>query len=125
MADFFNYLDQQLITAIKQARGNDLPVNLQSGTRYDQNGIKTEITQYKRGELYEADFHNDRFHIVISYRTQDIDKGVKIIFSENIKSYDESKHGWVSNLLYNLQLKFGAKKELKRMAQGVKANMAA
>lgn len=118
--DFFNYLDQQLITAIKTARNNDMPVKLASGTKYNQNGIDTEITKYKRGEVYEADFQNDRFHIVISYQTKDTPDGVVITFSEDIKSYDENSHGWISNLLYNLQLKWGAKKELKKMAQGVR-----
>ena len=121
--DFFDYLDKQLISAIKTARGNDLPVKLASGTRYTQGDIDTEITTYKRGEIYEAHFKNSHIDIVISYKTTNTDKGVKITFSEEIKSYDPSKHGSLNNWLYNLQLKRGANKELKKMAKSVYANM--
>lgn len=122
--DFFNYLDNQLIDAIKKARGNDLPVKLTSGTKYTQGDIDTTITTYKRGEIYEAHFKNKRLDIVISYKTKDTDKGVKITFSEDIKSYDPSTHSKLNNWFYNLQLKMGAKKELKKMADNVYANMA-
>lgn len=120
--DFFDYLDQQLIDAIKKARKNNLPVTLASGTRYKQGDIDTEITKYKRGEIYQAHFKNDRIDIVIFYKTQDIAKGVKIIFSEEIKSYDPTAHSKLSNWFYNWQLKMGAKKELNRMAANVRAN---
>lgn len=119
--DFFDYLDQQLIEAIKKARNNDLPVNLTSGTRYKQGDIDTEITQYKRGEIYEAHFKNNRLNILISYHTQDIKDGVRITFSENIKSYDPSAHSKLNNWFYNWQLKMGARKELNRMAANIRA----
>ncbi|MGQ5709078.1 DUF3284 domain-containing protein [Lactobacillus sp. PSON] len=121
--DFFDYLDKQLISAIKTARGNNLPVKLTSGTHYTQGDIDTEITNYKRGQLYEAHFKNDRLDIVISYKTININKGVKITFSEEIKSYDPSKYSSFNNWLYNFQLKHGAKKELNKMAKGVYSNM--
>lgn len=121
--DFFDYLDKQLLSAIKTARGNNLPVKLASGTRYTQGDIDTEITTYQRGKLYEAHFKNDRIDIVISYKTINVNKGVKITFSEEIKSYAPSKHGSFNNWLYNVQLKHGAKKELNKMAKSVYANM--
>lgn len=121
--DFFSYLEQQLITAIKQARNNNMPVVLKSGTKYKQGDIDTEITKYERGKIYEADFRNSRLHIVISYQTEDTADGVTITFSEDIKSYDESSHNWLSNLLYNMQLKHGARKELNKMADGVRQHI--
>lgn len=119
--DFFDYLDQQLIQAIKKARNNDLPVNLTSGTRYKQGDINTEITKYKRGEIYEAHFENKRLNILISYHTTDTKNGVRITFSENIKSYDPAAHSKLNNWFYNWQLKMGARKELNRMASNIRA----
>lgn len=121
--DFFNFLDQQLIAAIKTARQNNMPVVLRAGTKYTQENVDVEITQYERGKVYAADFQNDRFHIVICYQTQNLANGVKITFSEDIKSYDEASHNWFYNLLYNMQLKHGAKKELNKMADGVRRNL--
>ena len=36
--DFFDYLESQLIPAIKKARGNNMPVSLTKGTKYEING---------------------------------------------------------------------------------------
>ncbi len=123
--DFFDYLDAQLIQAIKKARNNDMPVTLASGTRYKQGDIDTEITKYKRGEIYESHFKSPKIDIVIRYKTQDNDKGVRIVFFEHIKSYDPSAHMKLNNWFYNWQLKMGARRELSRMADGVRAYMAA
>lgn len=123
--DFFDYLDQQLIDAIQNARHNHLPVALASGTRYKQGDIDTVITKYKRGQIYEAHFKNSRIDIVISYKTQDNNRGVRIIFSEQIKSYDPSAHTKLNNWFYNWQLKMGARRELNRMANSVRANKTA
>ncbi|WP_369907141.1 DUF3284 domain-containing protein [Lactobacillus intestinalis] len=121
--DFFDYLDKQLTLAIQQARKNDLPVKLASGTTYNQDGIDTKITKYNRGKEYEANFKNDKFNIMINYQTEDVPNGVEITFSEDIKSYDPTAHSKFNNWLYNVQLKHGAKKELSRMANGVHQNM--
>lgn len=123
--DFFNYLDQQLITAIKKARNNDMPVVLTSGTEYEQSGAKVKITQYERGKIYEAHFTSDRFDIIIKYVTEDNDEGVKITFSEEMLHFEREKHGKLQTMFYNWQLKMGANKELKRMADNVYANMTA
>lgn len=79
--DFFDYLDQQLITSIKQARNNNMPVTLQAGTEYEQSGAKVKITEYERDKVYAAHFVSDRFDIIIKYVTEDNDQGVKITFS--------------------------------------------
>ena len=81
--DFFDYLDKQLTLAIQQARKNDLPVKLASGTTYNQDGIDTKITKYNRGKEYEANFKNDKFNIMINYQTEDVPNGVEITFSED------------------------------------------
>lgn len=121
--DFFNYLDKQLIYSIKKSRNNDMPVKLVSGIRYQQDDIETVIITYKRGEAYEASFKNSRMDVFISYHTQDTENGVKITFSEEIKNYDPASHGKFNNWLYNVQLKHGAKKELKQMADNVKESL--
>lgn len=122
--DFFNYLDQQLITAIQKARKNKLPVTLAAGTQYTQGDLKTEIIKYQRGKIYESHFKNNKLDIVVGYQTEDTDNGVKITFTEDVKSYNPKAHFFINNLLYKWQLKMGAKQQLKRMADRVYANMA-
>ena len=116
--DFFDYLDRQLIDSIKKARNNDMPVVLKSGTEYEQSGAKVKITEYERGKVYAA-------HFVFKYLTEYNDQGVKITFSEEMKHFEREHHGKLQTMFYNWQLKMGANKELKRMADNVYANMAA
>jgi len=123
--DFFDYLDRQLIESIKKARNNDMPVVLKSGTEYEQSGAKVKITEYERGKVYAAHFTSNRFDIIIKYLTEDNDEGVKITFSEEMLHFERQQHSKLQTMFYNWQLKMGANKELKRMADNVYANMAA
>lgn len=123
--DFFDYLEEQLIPAIKKARGNDMPVTLAKGTKYEVDGAQVELTDYKRNKVYGAHFKTDRMELVIKYVTEDNDQGVKITFSEDMLSFDREKHGKLQTMFYNFQLKMGAKKELRRMGDNVLANIAA
>lgn len=121
--DFFDYLDKQLIQSIKKARGDQLPIKLISGIRYKQGDIDTVITNYQRGEKYAAEFKNMKMDVTISYVTKNVKDGVEITFTEDIKNYDPATHSKFNNLLYNLQLKHGAKKELRQMAAAVRDHM--
>ena len=123
--DFFGYLESQLIPAIKKARGNNMPVTLTKGTKYEMDDTKVEITQYERGKVYAAHFITPRLELQIKYITEDNDDGVLITFSEDMLSFDREKHGKLQTMFYNWQLKMGAKKELKRMGDNVYANMVA
>lgn len=123
--DFFDYLEQQLITAIKKARNNDMPVTLKAGTEYKQGGAKAVITEYERNKVYATRFTSDRIDVEIKYETEDNDQGVKITFTEDMLSFDREKHGKLQTMFYNWQLKMGAKKQLKQMADNIYANMAA
>ena len=123
--DFFDYLESQLIPAIKKARGNNMPVTLTKGTKYEMDDTKVEITQYERGKVYAAHFRTPRLELQIKYITEDNDDGVLITFSEDMLSFDREKHGKLQTMFYNWQLKMGAKKELKRMGDNVYANMVA
>ena len=123
--DFFDYLENQLIPAIKKARGNNMPVTLTKGTKYEMDDTKVEITQYERGKVYAAHFITPRLELQIKYITEDNDDGVLITFSEDMLSFDREKHGKLQTMFYNWQLKMGAKKELKRMGDNVYANMVA
>ena len=123
--DFFDYLESQLIPAIKTARGNNMPVTLTKGTKYEMDDTKVEITQYERGKVYAAHFITPRLELQIKYITEDNDDGVLITFSEDMLSFDREKHGKLQTMFYNWQLKMGAKKELKRMGDNVYANMVA
>lgn len=123
--DFFDYLKSQLIPAIKKARGNNMPVTLTKGTKYEMDDTKVEITQYERGKVYAAHFITPRLELQIKYITEDNDDGVLITFSEDMLSFDREKHGKLQTMFYNWQLKMGAKKELNRMGDNVYANMVA
>ena len=123
--DFFDYLESQLSPASKKARGNNMPVTLTKGTKYEMDDTKVEITQYERGKVYAAHFITPRLELQIKYITEDNDDGVLITFSEDMLSFDREKHGKLQTMFYNWQLKMGAKKELKRMGDNVYANMVA
>lgn len=46
--DFFDYLEEQLIPAIKKARGNDMPVTLAKGTKYEVDGAQVEFNRLRK-----------------------------------------------------------------------------
>lgn len=123
--DFFDYLESQLIPAIKKSRGNNMPVKITKGTKYEMDDTKAEITEYERGKVYATHFTTPRLELTIRYTTEDNDDGVLITFSEDMLSFDREKHGKLQTFFYNWQLKMGAKKELKRMGDNIYANMAA
>lgn len=121
--DFFDYLEQQLIPAIKKSRGNNMPVRITKGTKYKVDDAQVEITEYERNKVYAAHFKTNRLELQIKYLTEDNEAGVKITFSEDMLSFEREKHGKFQTLLYNWQLKLGAKKELKNMGDNVYANI--
>lgn len=121
--DFFDYLEQQLIPAIKKSRGNNMPVRITKGTKYKVDDAQVEITEYERNKVYAAHFKTNRLELQIKYLTEDNEAGVKITFSEDMLSFEREKHGKLQTLLYNWQLKLGAKKELKNMGDNVYANI--
>ncbi|WP_240934537.1 DUF3284 domain-containing protein [Lactobacillus acetotolerans] len=108
---------------IKNARGNDLPVKLASGTRYKQKNVNIEITDYKQNEVYTTRFKSKRLDVVVSYKTQDNKDGVLITFSEDVKSYDPTQHNKLSNWLYDRRLKRDAEKELKKISDTIYARL--
>lgn len=119
--DFFNYLDMQLTQAIKKSRGNDLPVKIAAGIRYQQRNVKAEVTEYEFGKKYVSVFKSPKIDVKIAYYLQDIPQGCQITFKEDVLSYDEKKHSNIGTWFYNLQLKQGAKKQLKQMKNNVLA----
>lgn len=121
--DFFDYLEQQLIPAIKKSRGNNMPVRITKGTKYKVDDAQVEITEYERNKVYAAHFKTNRLELQIKYLTEDNEAGVKITFSEDMLNFEREKHGKLQTLLYNWQLKLGAKKELKNMGDNVYANI--
>lgn len=123
-ADFFAYLDQQLITAIKKARGNGLPVILGKGTTYHQGDMTAQIIQYQRGKIYEAHFKGALLDVTLCYQTQDLAHGVAVTFSEKDNDYDAHAHTALGNYLYRLRLKYSARRELKKMGAHVYAYLA-
>lgn len=123
--DFFAYLNKELTDEIKKARNNNLKVKITAGTRYTLKGKdgKTEtkviIDKFEPNRIYAATFHTLDQSVSVSYTVSDLDKGCKIVLTEDITSYDPTKHNKLANLLYDFIYHRSAQEELNKLANGV------
>lgn len=123
--DFFAFLSNELTHEIKKARNNDLKVKIAAGTRYalkGKDGVTTTnviIDKFEPNRIYAATFHTLDQSVSVSYTVFDLDKGCRIVLTEDITSYDPSKHNKLANLFYDFIYHRSAQEELNKLASGV------
>lgn len=123
-ADFLNYIEYALTSEIKKSRNNHQPVKITAGTRYtvtgkDNTSTKVTINKFDRNHLYSATFESLGEKLTVNYATKDLEKGCQIILTEDLLTYDSSKHNKIANLFYDFMYHRSAQEELNKLAKGV------
>lgn len=123
--EFYDFLENDLISNIYKFTNQKVSrIDIKKGlkyTKYDDNAhIKLDILilEYKRGEIFKSSTKSMFDKITISFQTEIVDEGLKIIFNQNIESFEKEKHnkfmrlfseavyyGRMSDTLYDIQKK--------------------
>lgn len=129
--DFYDYLEKDLISDIYQCTSMKIGVkDIKKGlkySKYDNNAhtrIDICILDYKRGEFYKAKIKSIIDTITISYETEVLEDGLKVVFNQNIEDFESKKHnkfmrlfseavyyGRMTDILYDIQNKIINNKE--------------
>ena len=122
--DFFDYLEYSLTSEIKKVRKNNQPVKIATGTCYTLKGkentsTKVIINKFERNQLYSATFESLGEKLTVNYATKDQNKGCQIILTEELLTYDPTKHNKIANLFYDFMYHRSAQEELNKLANGV------
>lgn len=123
--DFFDYLENSLITEIQKSRNNNLKVSLKSGTRYRLYGKDEKtytdivINKFERNHVYGATFTSLGQTAAVTYTVNNKKKGCKIVLNEDVLSYDSNKHNKLAALFYNFMYHRSALVALNKLADGV------
>jgi hypothetical protein len=123
--DFYDFLENDLLSNIYQCSSKELSVeDIKKGLKYSKydndahTRIDITILEYKRGEFYKSQIKSLMDTITIFYETEVVDQGLKIIFNQNIESFEKEKHnklmrmfseavyyGRMTDTLYDIQKK--------------------
>lgn len=123
--DFFDYIENSLITEIQKSRHNNLKVSLKSGTRYRLYGKDGDtytdvvINKFERDHVYGATFTSLGQTANVTYTVSNIPKGCKITLSEDIPSYNPAAHNKIANVFYDFMYHRSALEALNKLANGV------
>lgn len=97
--EFYDFLENDLLSNIYQCTGEELSANdIKKGLKYakqDKDALtRTDISilDYKRGAVYRSEVKSIADTITISFETEVVKDGLKIVFNQCIKSFDEKKH---------------------------------
>lgn len=97
--EFYDSLENDLLSNIYQCTGKELSVNdIKKGLKYakqDKDALtRTDICilDYKRGAVYKSEIKSIADTITLSFETEVVKNGLKITFTQGIKSFDEKKH---------------------------------
>jgi len=98
--EFYDFLENDLLSNIYQCTGKELSVNdIKKGLKYAKQQDKDALTRtdisildYERGAVYRSEIKSIADTITISFETEVVKDGLKIVFTQCIKSFDEKKH---------------------------------
>ncbi|WP_183277904.1 DUF3284 domain-containing protein [Clostridium fungisolvens] len=129
--DFYDFLEKDLLSNINQCMSKELSAkDIKKGLKYSKydndahTRIDITILDYKRGEFYKSQIKSLLDTITISYETEVVDEGLKVIFNQHIESFEKEKHnklmrmfseavyyGRMTDTLYDIQKKILNSKE--------------
>jgi hypothetical protein len=129
--EFYDFLEDSLLSDIYQCTNKNLSVeSIQKGLKYSKHDkdaftrIDISILDYKRGVSYKSEIKSMADTITISYETEVVDDGLKILFNQNFESFESKKHnkfmrlfseavyyGRMTDTLYDIQNKIINKRE--------------
>ena len=123
--DFYDFLENDLISNIYKFTNKEVSaIDIKKGlkyTKYNDNAhIKLDISilEYERGKIFRSMTKSLFDKITISFETEVVKEGLKVIFNQNIESFENEKHnkfmrlfseavyyGRMSDTLYSIQKK--------------------
>lgn len=97
--EFYDFLEDSLLSDIYQWTSKELSVdNIKKGLKYSKHDqdtftrIDISISDYKRGTSYKSEIKSMSDTITISYETEAVADGLKIVFIQTFESFEKGKH---------------------------------
>lgn len=123
--EFYDFLETDLLSNIRQCTGKELSVkDIKKGLKYSKHEedaitrIDVSILDYKRGSIYKSITKSLADTITISFETELVDYGLKIIFNQHLEDFENKKqnkvlrmfseavyYGRMTDTLYDIQKK--------------------
>ena len=133
-AEFYDYLECELLTTIYQCSAKELSANdIKKGLNYSKNEDNTNaridvtILEYQRGSVYKANIKSLTDNIILSYETKVENDGLTVVFHQYIDSFERKKHnrfmhffsegvylGRMSDMIYGIQKKIITQREAQQ-----------
>lgn len=129
--EFYDFLETDLLSNIYQCTGKNLSVkDIKKGLKFSKNGqdalarIDISILDYEKGSIYKSKSKSLTDTIIISFETEVIDDGLKVIFNQHLENFESKKHnrlirlfsegvylGRMTDTLYDIQNKIIKKRK--------------
>lgn len=123
--EFYDFLETDLLSNIRQCTGKELSIkDIKKGLKYSKHEedaltrIDVSILDYERGSIYKSITKSLADTITISFETEVVDDGLKIIFNQHLENFESKKqnkvlrmfseavyYGRMTDTLYDLQKK--------------------
>lgn len=107
--EFYDYLENELLNDInQQTRQAVNKADIKKGLKYhkyaqDVNArVDITIQQYIRNQIYEAKIKTLSESIIITYRTQVVNDGLKVIFTEHVHSFESQKRNHINQSFHEI-----------------------
>ena len=123
--EFYDFLESDLLSNIHQYTGKELSVkDIKKGLKFSKHEqdalarIDVSILDYKRGSVYKSVTKSLADTITISFETEVVEEGLKIIFNQHLENFENKKqnkilrmfseavyYGRMTDTLYDIQKK--------------------
>ena len=126
--EFYNYLESEIREQYSKAKNTLYNGDIKEGMTYstaaaEHQPMTVTINCYIRNKRYKATIESHVDTITIDYQTEESDKGLNIIFIQEIDSFNKQKHnklmrwfsegvyyGRMSDTLFDIQKKIHSKR---------------
>lgn len=123
--EFYDFLETDLLSNIHQCTSKELSVkDIKKGLKYSKHEedaltrIDVSILDYERGSIYKSITKSLADTITISFETELVDDGLKIVFNQHLEDFENKKqnkvlrmfseavyYGRMTDTLYDIQKK--------------------
>lgn len=100
--EFYDHLENELLATIQECTSKELRASeIKKGLKYSKNEeninarIEVTILEYQRGKVYKSVTKSYTDTITLSFDTEVVADGLKVIFHQDIKSFTEKKQNKV------------------------------
>ena len=96
--EFYDFLETSLLSNIRQCTGRELSIkDIKKGFKYSKHEedvltrIDVSILDYERGFIYQSITKSLADTITISFETEVVKDGLKIIFNQSLENFESKK----------------------------------